>query len=788
MKIIDANSSEKFSKLAAISWSELKLNPKFKKIVEVINPYSEPRPVQALAFGKNSVLENRRNLIVSAPTNSGKSLVTTLLLLDAILQGKRAVLLEPLRVLAREKYEEFNQILPEIEKILKRKISVRITTGDYRLDGEYFYSPPPDTGEIIIATPERLDAIMRNPEHDVWVRSVGLVCLDEAHLLSSSKRGPTFEYLLTSFLCLPSPPRLILTSASLGSTEKARKWLAPCDEIKITERYPALKKQVLELTDDEDTNEVVQNLATDILSDPATSLLIFVYQTKSAEKLASALNKAGADLSDSKGVLAFHSQMSSQVREGIRQSFIKGESRCLIATTALSLGVNLPCTHVIIRDCTFPGVGPLSVPEILQMIGRAGRGNNPGFATVIVRSFDKQNAEELAKELKTELLPELRSSFELSVYRSGYNITKQEQTLPVATQTAVQIARKREKGITLDELYRFFEQSFGGKDLTSQVPAALEWLTNPAIALVYLDERKKYRVTKLCAKALESTLPLDVAAGYSQLLKDIMYLDNQELLLSNWQPLDHLIILNILSPQSFRLRPFSKKLVEQVDRWMEKASSSLLYTNWIRGEKGFSRSVELMGSLNSCMISSLKRDTDIAETAYKHAYLSTFHAIILSERSEGAKLDEVRRKWDVDKLEGIEERWRDTNLWLLSGLLEILDLTCFYYHLKEECNADRERIKKVKISLLNMRQQVFKLLEKLKYCSPLGGFLFDLRQYYRNKGRIAVGHQTIQRLETAGITNLRDLTNLREQDLIELGIRRNAARKINDYIIQRLRF
>ena len=41
---------------------------------------------------------------------------------------------------------------------------VTITTGDYRLENEMAASQPQGNGEIIVATPERFDAILRNPE------------------------------------------------------------------------------------------------------------------------------------------------------------------------------------------------------------------------------------------------------------------------------------------------------------------------------------------------------------------------------------------------------------------------------------------------------------------------------------------------------------------------------------------------------------------------------------------------------------------------------------------------
>jgi replicative superfamily II helicase len=51
------------------------------------------------------------------------------------------------------------------------------------LEGELPGDAPPQ-GEIIVATPERFDAVMRNRRHEHWVESIGAVVVDEAHLLA----------------------------------------------------------------------------------------------------------------------------------------------------------------------------------------------------------------------------------------------------------------------------------------------------------------------------------------------------------------------------------------------------------------------------------------------------------------------------------------------------------------------------------------------------------------------------------------------------------------------------
>ena len=82
-----------------------------------------------------------------APWDRGKSLIGHLLLLDAVRQGRRAVLVEPLRALAQEQADDLTDrlgLLPP--SVLPRTPKVRIATGDYRLEGELPYDAPPASG------------------------------------------------------------------------------------------------------------------------------------------------------------------------------------------------------------------------------------------------------------------------------------------------------------------------------------------------------------------------------------------------------------------------------------------------------------------------------------------------------------------------------------------------------------------------------------------------------------------------------------------------------------------
>jgi hypothetical protein len=347
------------------------------------------------------------------------------------------------------------------------------------------------------------------------------------------------------------------------------------------------------------------------------------------------------------------------------------------------------------------------------------------------------------------------------------------------------VARNQERGLSADEIRSFFSRSLGGRNIVARIQNALSWLTDPSNVLAFRDEREKYKLTTLGLSAARGILPLQMGAGVGQLIRDLLSIDDSDGLLGQWRPLDHLIVLNLLAENAIQLRHFSDSLVEAVDAWMERNSQStpLLYRQWIIGQSGQSRSAEVLGSLG---INRTSQSCDVEENARREAYLAVFRSIILYELGNGQSIYDVERRWKLKGLDGIQERLRDDFLWMLSGLEKIYDVRCFYFHLKEECQADKDRIQGVKKSLRMLQIQTFELREHIKYCSPLGPLLRSLRRSRVNGDDTHIGIQSLRRLEDAGFRTLAELAGITVEDMTRLGLRPSVANKIITYVRLRL--
>lgn len=161
----------------------------------------KPDPFQLEALKHVS----RSDVVVSAPTGSGKTWIALEATRKALAKGNRVWYATPLKALSNSKYEEFGAAL-SVE-------NVGILTGDRKENPE---------APVIVGTTE----ILRNQLYDAMQEGrdldVHLVILDEAHYLGDPDRGVVWEEVL---IYLPSRVRILLLSATIPNAHEVARWL-----------------------------------------------------------------------------------------------------------------------------------------------------------------------------------------------------------------------------------------------------------------------------------------------------------------------------------------------------------------------------------------------------------------------------------------------------------------------------------------------------------------------------------------------------------------------------------
>jgi helicase len=401
------------------------------KILLGLLGYSSLYPPQELALSKG-LLEGK-NLLVTTPTASGKTLIAMMAAIKIIEKGLKVIYLTPLRALATEKYHDFH-VLEDLD-ITGIKIRVKIATSDYNSSGKDV-----EDADVIILTNEKMDSLMR---HGVeWISDVGLFVADEVHLIGERERGPTLEMMLTNIRQLYQQSQILALSATVANSDDIADWLG-CELIESNWRPTKLIEGVYEdgnirmndgsrfkILTSVGVRSAAIDIAIDSLKNGGQALIFadtrkraFSLATKAAEAVYKSLDKSAHErafeLSSkilnkgddteltrnlanlvAKGVAFHHAGLGPTSREIVEESFKKGIIKLLAATPTLAAGVNLPARRIILAsilryDAGYGGNIPISVLEYKQLSGRAGRPQYDTFGEAIIVADSGVSAEDL---------------------------------------------------------------------------------------------------------------------------------------------------------------------------------------------------------------------------------------------------------------------------------------------------------------------------------------------------------------------------------------------------------
>jgi superfamily II RNA helicase len=161
----------------------------------------KPDPFQLEAL---AMLEYE-DVLVTAPTGSGKTWIAREEIRRLLGDGKRAWYTTPLKALTNSKYQEF------IDEFGAERVG--ILTGDRKQNSD----APLIVGTTEIYRNQLFDALRTGRE----VNS-DLVVLDEAHYLSDEERGHVWE---EAIILTPPRIRLLLLSATIGNAGDFASWL-----------------------------------------------------------------------------------------------------------------------------------------------------------------------------------------------------------------------------------------------------------------------------------------------------------------------------------------------------------------------------------------------------------------------------------------------------------------------------------------------------------------------------------------------------------------------------------
>ena len=390
-----------------------------------------------------AIVERNDNVVVSAPTASGKTALAEAAICRTLEADGTALFLAPLRALTNEKEAEW-------ERFEELGYSVYVVTGERDLNPRRA-----ESADILVMTPEKADSATR--KHDspryAFVTDVDCVVIDEVHLLDSDRRGAVLEVTISRLrrLC---DPRIVALSATMQNVGDVAEWLdAPeACTFRFGDDYRPVPLSATVETYAHGDNAFADkyrrlyralDLAQPHVADGGQAL-VFVSSrqdtVRAAEKARDVIGERDIEIG-ARGDYEFHTDAGELENDTLRQSvvdgvgfhhaglskadkdrveawFKSGEIQLLFSTSTLAWGVNLPARCVVIRDTKLhdplEGEVDMSPLDILQMLGRAGRPgyDDAGYAHIVCDGADADRYRQLlvdGKPIESRLAEELDS-------------------------------------------------------------------------------------------------------------------------------------------------------------------------------------------------------------------------------------------------------------------------------------------------------------------------------------------------------------------------------------------
>jgi superfamily II RNA helicase len=329
-----------------------------------------------------------KNVILSTPTGSGKSLVAAFLHFVAVAEGKRSYYTAPIKALVNEKFFALSRDFgPEL---------VGMATGDATVNPDAL---------IICCTAE----ILANKALREGARAaVDYVVMDEFHYYSDKERGVAWQLPL---LAMPQASFLLM-SATLGDTtfferELTKRNGAPTVTVRSKDRpvpldfeyrETPLHETVLDLIQKDRAPIYIVNFTQRAAAEEAQNLMSTDYSTKEEKKaIVAALEGARFDSPYGKEVARFvrhgvglhHAGLLPKYRLLVEKLAQRGFLKVICGTDTLGVGVNIPIRTVLFTKlCKYDGekTAILSVRDFQQISGRAGRKGFDVKGTVVAQA------------------------------------------------------------------------------------------------------------------------------------------------------------------------------------------------------------------------------------------------------------------------------------------------------------------------------------------------------------------------------------------------------------------
>jgi len=208
-------------------WVQAKgISERIDRLIDSLTSVGRNQPIFSLLPSQQDALRqslldpSRIAIILQMPTSAGKTLLAEFSIVqtfDAYRGRTRVVYVVPTRALATQVRRTLTEDL--------RPLGISVSAAGSAFEEDpYELQLLQDTDGVVVATPEKLDLILRT--HPDWFNDLRLVVIDEAHLLGNGERGVRLELLLANIRRELPEARLLLLTPFMDNANEIAAWLS----------------------------------------------------------------------------------------------------------------------------------------------------------------------------------------------------------------------------------------------------------------------------------------------------------------------------------------------------------------------------------------------------------------------------------------------------------------------------------------------------------------------------------------------------------------------------------
>jgi len=384
------------------------------------------------------IIQSGSDVLICAPTGSGKTLSAFLSAVDKLVREARSGLADtthvlyvsPLKALVNDVHKNLELPLAQIRELAAAHgedlapIRVALRTGDTPAhERARMLAKAP---HIMVTTPESLFILLTAARSREMFRTVSTVIVDEIHAVVGSKRGPHLALSLARLdqlvaeAGLPRPQRIGL-SATVKPVEEVADFLAgpalATGCVQDARPRPAIvnigHRRAMELSvwvprdelgavaSTEMWQEIYDHIAELIRAHRTT--LVFVSTRRLSERVTHNLMQRLGEGS----VMPHHGSLARRLRLETETKLRTGQLRAVVATASLELGIDIGSVDLVVQLGS-----PRSIATALQRIGRSGHwvGATPSGVLIATTRDELVECAALVRAMRTGAMDRLEPS------------------------------------------------------------------------------------------------------------------------------------------------------------------------------------------------------------------------------------------------------------------------------------------------------------------------------------------------------------------------------------------